>query len=61
MIFKSYINDNSSSQILRLNHMYRELYKINFDDDEIVIKLASNQIIQNVVNVTNAFDHNIII
>ena len=61
MIFKFCINDNSSLQILRFNHMYRKLYKINLDDDEIVIKLVSNQTIQNAVNIINVFNHNIII
>ena len=60
VVFKSCINDNPSPQILRPNHMYRESYRINPDGGGVAIKLASNQTIQNAVNVTDAFDHSTI-
>ncbi len=39
---KSYINNNSLSQILNLKEIYCKIYKINSNNNKILIKIVSN-------------------
>lgn len=46
--------------MLKAKHVYRETYRLNSNDDEVSIKLVSNQSIDTTTNIATTFDQSYI-